>query len=264
MKKTSTLLWGSISILIGAVIAVLALVRGKWQLPLLISCFALWGLWLIFALLLPAWRSIQSLRRREKRAERERQAMADANLPDDALAQKLLRHVNFRISSHLKSAYPNARWEWAIEMPALFAVQGGTARIRVYGVPDYDFADVTLNKMEDLSCSLVKVVPLHGQEQPNDTPAPNQQPVDPQVWYELQGRTVLENLVADLNSRGHSKLYLKEDGSICIKPEGGDEELIQDAFNSFPEKVYWPRLKDVLEQAGLAATVQDTCIQVAW
>ena len=59
MKKTSTLLWGSISILIGAVIAVLALVRGKWQLPLLISCFALWGLWLIFALLLPAWRSNQ-------------------------------------------------------------------------------------------------------------------------------------------------------------------------------------------------------------
>lgn len=264
MKKTSTLLWGSISILIGAVIAVLALVRGKWQLPLLISCFALWGLWLIFALLLPAWRSIQSLRRREKRAERERQAMADANLPDDALAQKLLRHVNFRISSHLKSAYPNARWEWTIEMPALFAVQGGTARIRVYGVPDYDFADVTLNKMEDLSCSLVKVVRLHGQEQPNDTPAPNQQPVDPQVWYELQGRKVLENLVADLNSRGHSKLYLKEDGSICIKPEGGDEELVQESFNSFPEKVYWPRLKDVLEQAGLAATVQDTCIQVAW
>lgn len=190
--------------------------------------------------------------------------MADANLPDDALAQKLLRHVNFRISSHLKSAYPNARWEWTIEMPALFAVQGGTARIRVYGVPDYDFADVTLNKMEDLSCSLVKVVPLHGQDQPNDTPAPNQQPVDPQVWYELQGRTVLENLVADLNSRGHSKLYLKEDGSICIKPEGGDEELVQESFNSFPEKVYWPRLKDVLEQAGLAATVQDTCIQVAW
>ena len=106
MKKTSTLLWGSISILIGAVIAVLALVRGKWQLPLLISCFALWGLWLIFALLLPAWRSIQSLRRREKRAERERQAMADANLPDDALAQKLLRHVNFRISS--------ARWDTRI------------------------------------------------------------------------------------------------------------------------------------------------------
>lgn len=264
MKKTSTLLWGSISILIGAVIAVLALVRGKWQLPLLISCFALWGLWLIFALLLPAWRSIQSLRRREKRAERERQAMADVNLPDDALAQKLLRHVNFRISSHLKSAYPSARWEWTIEMPSLFAVQGGTVRIRVYGVPDYDFADVTLDKKEDLSCSLVKVVPLHVQEQPNDTPAPNQQPVDPQVWYELQGRKVLENLVADLNSRGHSKLYLKEDGSICIKPEGGDEELVQDAFNSFPEKVYWPRLKDVLEQAGLAATVQDTCIQVAW
>ena len=128
---------------------------------------------------------------------------------------------------------------------------------------NFDYADVTMDHRSNLTCSLVKVVPVQGQGAEEALP-PNQQPVDPQVWYELQGRTVLENLVADLNSRGHSKLYLKEDGSICIKLEGGDEELVQEAFNSFPEKVYWPRLKDVLEQAGLAATVQDTCIQVAW
>lgn len=265
MKKTPALLWSSISFLIGAVIAVLALVRGKWQLPLLISCFGIWGLWLIFVLLIPAWSSIRYLRRREKRAERERQAMSEANLPDDNLSAKLLRHVNFRISSYLKSAYPNARWEWTIQMPTLFAAQGGTARIRLFGVPDYDFADVTLDKKDDLTCSLVKVVPLFAKEAAQtDAVPPNQQSVDPQVWYELQGRMVMESLVADLSSRGYSRLYLKDDGSICVKDEDSGEEQVQDVFQSFPEKVYWPRLKDVLNQAGLSATVQDTCIQVSW
>lgn len=263
MKRTHSLLWGSISILIGAVIAVLALVRGKWQLPLLLCCFGLWGLWLLFGLLFPAWSSLRKLQRREKRAERERNAMADAKIPDEAIRQKLLHHVNFRISSYLKSAYPNVRWEWCSEVPALFAVQGGTARIRVYGIPDYDYADVTLDQKDALSCALVKVVPLQGDQQEQPAP-PNEQPIDPQVWYELTGRKVLEELVADLNSRGHSKLYLKEDGSICIKTDGGQDELVQASFNSFPDKVYWPRLTDVLEQAGLAATVENDSIRVAW
>ena len=75
---------------------------------------------------------------------------------------------------------------------------------------------MTLDQKANLSCALVKVVPVHGvAEQPAP---PNQQPVDPQIWYEVQGRAVLEKLVADLNSRGHSSLTLKEDGSICIQP----------------------------------------------
>lgn len=263
MKRTHSLLWGSISILIGAVIVVLALVRGKWQLSLLLVCFGLWGLWLLFVLLFPAWSSLRKMQRREKRAERERKAMADANISDTAMMQKILHHINFRISSYLKSAYPEARWEWYSEIPTLFALQGGTARIRVYGIPDYDYADVTLNQKDEISCVLVKVAPLYEDNQEQPAP-PNEQPVNPQVWYELQGRKILEELVADLNSRGYSKLYLKEDGNVCIKLEDSRDELVQASFGSFPEKVYWPRLADVLEQAGLAATVEDDCIQVAW
>ena len=41
MKHAHSELWSSISILIGAVIAVLALVRGKWEIPLLLAVFAL-------------------------------------------------------------------------------------------------------------------------------------------------------------------------------------------------------------------------------
>lgn len=266
MKQTNSRLWGSISILIGAVIAVLSLVRGTWQTVLLIGIFITWGVFLIVAILLPTLQSNYSLRRPEKRAARERLALEDANLPDMEMAQKLLCSVNFRISDYLRSAYPNARWEWMIETPAVFAAQGGTARIRVYGIPDYDFADVTLDQKFNLSCALIKVSPIHPNVESDDSVAapPNQQPMDPQVWYEVHGRKVLESLVIDLNSRGHNKLLLKDDGSICIQPIDGEEELLEQNFRSFPEKVYWPRLAQVLDQEGLSATMLDNCIQVSW
>ena len=47
MKRTSPL-WGSISILIGVVIAILSLLRGNWATAALIAAFTVWGLWLIF------------------------------------------------------------------------------------------------------------------------------------------------------------------------------------------------------------------------
>ena len=47
MKQKKTI-GSSIGLLIGVVIAILAFVRGIWQLPLLIGTFALWGLWLLW------------------------------------------------------------------------------------------------------------------------------------------------------------------------------------------------------------------------
>ena len=142
--------------------------------------------------------------------------------------------------------------------PALFIAHGGTGRIRVYGIPDYEYADVTLDRQGSLCCSLVKVTPLE------EEPKSNQQPLDPRVWYELQGRSILEDMIADLRSRGHSSLTLNEDGSICIQPADGGEEITKNSFVTFPEKVYWPRLVKVLEQEGLCADMQDTKILVSW
>ena len=52
MSNDKGLLSGSITILIGAVIAIMALVRGPWQAWLLIGVFTLWGLWVVLILLL--------------------------------------------------------------------------------------------------------------------------------------------------------------------------------------------------------------------
>lgn len=254
--KQKISLASSTSILIGVVIAILALLRGPVQTILLLLIFALWGLWVVLTLLRPSWRANRDYRYREERAAKEQSALSGKNL-----AGLLLCHVNYRVSDYLKRAYPNARWEWMMPNPVLFITQGGTGRIQIYGVTDYEYADVTLDRNGKLDCSLVKIVPVqdNGQGTPSGQPA-----LDPQAWYELEGRTVLEALIADLRSRGHSSLTLNGDGSITSQPEAGGKKTTKHGFASFPEPVYWSRLADVLAQEGLAANVQADHIAVSW
>ena len=113
--KQKISLGSSISILIGVVIAILALLRGPVQTVLLLVTFALWGLWVVLTLLRPAWRSNRAYRAREEREAREQDALSSRNV-----AGLLLCHVNYRVSDYLKSAYPNARWEWVMQNPVLF------------------------------------------------------------------------------------------------------------------------------------------------
>lgn len=105
MKRSSPLL-GSVSVLIGVVIAILALVRGAWLVPLLLLTFTAWGLWVVMFQLQPAWDSIRGYRKKEHDARRQREASlySTAQANSDAM-QLLLRHVNHRISAYLKSVY---------------------------------------------------------------------------------------------------------------------------------------------------------------
>ena len=265
-------LWGSISILIGVVILILALVRGTLQTALLIGVFSIWGIWTVGFLLLPY------MRRSKRRIQRGRQiktlqaaGISPANpLPSinqgaEAVELLLLRHVNHRISAYLKAVYPDVKWEWCEKNPEQIIRQGGIGRIRVFGAADFDHADITVDQQANISCSMIHIVPLAnalgGTDGPESLP-PNKQPVDPQIWYELQGRKVLETLVADLNSRGHSSLTLREDGDICTTEN--DAEAAKEHLANFPEKLYWPRLVQVFERNGLAAEITADGIQVSW
>lgn len=261
---------GSISILLAAVIAILALVRGPLQAWLLSGVFLLWGLWAMAAFLLPR---IRQPRRRRHRRRQSRKLPEDESGPELLIPDigsrnaetLLLRHVNHRISAYLRSAYPDATWEWCEKKPEQLALSGGTGRIRVFGVPDFDHADITMDTQANISCSMVKIVPLPAagnSGQPEEKAPPNRQPVDPQVWYELQGRTVLESLVADLNSRGHSHLTLHENGDACVEED--KKEVQKEHLSGFPEKMYWPRLVQVLESNGLAAEAVADGIRVSW
>lgn len=264
--------WGSLGLLIGAVVAIMALARGKLQTGLLLAVFALWGIWVAAFLLSPR---IKRYRRKNARRQQARQRQSEGIAPpglfqltdtDGSPAEQLLlRHVNHRISAYLRSAYPDMTWEWCEKAPEKIILQGGVGRIRVFGVADFDHADIRIDRQANISCDMVKTVPLNtaGEQEPvEDKVPPNKQPIDPQVWYEVQGRKVLEALVADLNSRGHSRMVLHEDGDVCVTED--KEEVAKEHLANFPEKVYWDRLVQVFERNGLAAEVTAAGIQVSW
>ena len=142
MKQTKTI-WSSIGLLTGVVIDILALVRGTWQLPLLIGTFALWGLWLLWTQVLPFCRTLQAQRRQER-----------AEAFDRSLAQLLLRHVNYRVSDCLKAVYPDARWEWMMSGPAKADCLVNTENLHMEtcdGVPTLRLLDETgIDQVEPL------------------------------------------------------------------------------------------------------------------
>ena len=115
MKERNPI-WNSVGLLIGVLIAILAIVRGRWQLPLLILAVSVWALWVVYSLVVLPQKGKAGYKRHGKKT-------ADI---DRTMAEMVLRHVNYRITDRLKTAYPNARWEWLMRDPALFVVQGGT------------------------------------------------------------------------------------------------------------------------------------------
>ncbi len=165
--KSDKALWGSISILVGAVIAILALIRGAWQTWLLIGVFFLWGLWIIAVLLRPCMQQAKRRRMREQLTKKRLAEGITGSQPFDLPAMEspemellLLRHVNHRISAYLRAVYPDVRWEWCEKRPEKLVLAGGTGRIRLYGIPDFDHADVCMDQSAGITCNMLKIVPL--------------------------------------------------------------------------------------------------------
>ena len=273
-------LWSGVSILIVAVLAITAFIRGNAQVWLLAIAFTLWSVWACLYYLVPYIK--EELHRREARRIRKKCEQQDAKRPSftipevsDPINLVLLRHVNYRISAYLQSVYPDATWEWREEFPERIVAKGGTGRIKLFGVEGFNFADVTFDQNAGIDCALVNVVPM-AQRTTSEAPVakatdtaeetvtvPKQQnPVDPQVWYEVQGRKVLEALITDLHSRGYNSLTIRENGDIAIKQ--ADSEKVRTAFESVPEKTYWARLCKVFEREGMAANITDGGILLTW
>ena len=275
-------LWSGVSMLIVAVLAITAFIRGNAQIWLYAIAFIVWAVWATVYFLIPYIK--EEIHRSEARRIRKKCEEQDARKPQfiipevsDPLNLVLLRHVNFRISTYLQSAYPEATWEWREEFPERIVAKGGTGRIKLFGVTGFDYADVTFDQNAGISCSLVNIVPMAqlGKEAPapenTETVTPSAVPqatpqkpnaVDPQVWYEVQGRKVLEALITDLHSRGHNCLTIRENGDIAIKQ--ADKELVRTGFESVPERTYWTRLCKVFEREGMAANITDGGILLSW
>ncbi|MBQ8848753.1 MAG: hypothetical protein IJ011_00290 [Clostridia bacterium] len=268
MKK-KTNLWAAISVLITSLLLIAVFTRGYVLLGLSVVTLVVWTLFVVFKFGVPYInRKLDEMEARQMREYYEAEYEAESNGKDDAkkTCKTLLRHVNYRITNHLKSAYPDAAWEWETDAPEKLVSSGGTGRIKVYNVPDFSHADVTVNSKAELSFKMINVVPMSTveptQSGENNAKRSSKDPVDPRIWYEQKARVVLDNLISDLGSRGYSNLSITEEGNVIIQQ--ADRTIIKAKLEAMPDRFSWDRLSKVLQSEGLVADITDDALNVSW
>lgn len=181
--------------------------------------------------------------------------------------EMMLCHISLRITDKLKSAYPQAVWQWKQKPSLKNILAGATLRIAVDDMEKYNHADICFDRF-----GRIHVQPLVvGSFQPSaqDTPPEpeNEEPevpsvVDVSVWYELVGQRVLESLITELNAGGHTRLTIKENGDVVIRQN--KKELLKATLENFPGRNYWEELISTLEENELKARIAGDALQVSW
>ena len=253
-------------VLLGMELMVAVFTFGYVRLGLSVVAFVIWSLWAgamyLVPLLVHKYRLHKTKEMREHYEQEEKRQNEGAS---DDTSDVLLRHVNHRITSYLKSAYPDSTWEWRVEDPRTLVCKGGTGRIQVYGTTDFSHADVTVNKNAEISYEMLKIVPMGAsisEENSEEKTTAPKNTINPQVWYEQKGRAVLENLITDLSSRGHSSLSITENGDVIVKQ--ADRVIRKATLEAMPDKVHWNRLAKVFQSEGISADVTEEAVVLSW
>lgn len=186
--------------------------------------------------------------------------------------ETMLLHIALRITEKLKSAYPQAVWQWK-DTPSLQDIlKGGTNRILVENMDTYTHADISFDRFGRIHVEPMVIgsfadaengkgaKPEPGGADEETTPEPSV--VDVRVWYELIGQKALEQLITDLNANGHSMLTIKENGDIVISCQ--KKKILKATLDTFPGKTYWKELISILEENELKGKISDNSLQVSW
>jgi hypothetical protein len=270
--KRKSIFGKKLTFLIVGVLAVLAFIRGTEQTWALAGVFAVFTVWLLVDVLRTGLPRIRKSLAKKRTARENKRIIArpqGSNLSESGgpVETALLLHVNCRISEYLKSAYPEVTWEWVSQNPEKLAAENGAGRIKLFGIPDFNFADVMFDRFARLECDMLRIVPfaeLRGKSEPDAVKPRGDMTVNPEAWYTIQGKKTLEACVTKLNSNGHASLIIKENGDICVLQE--ETETVRDTFKNLPGKGVWDALVRVIENknSGLTASVTGDCIKVSW
>lgn len=246
-----------LAVMAAVLLAVLILLPQYADRPI-ITWIAVTGIAASFALLLVPLlpRLVRPVRSRQKK----RAQNADSPEEISDLETLLWRQISFQITGKLKSAYPEATWDFTRRPSADRLLSGKTLRIRTFHTGSYNFAEVSLDAYGNLNLTMMTVEALFPYEK--DTPLEPPMQVDPKSWYTLIGKPLLQNVIGDLQARGHQKLFINESGEIFIL--NGDTPEVKAAFEHFPPKKYWNALTDIFIHDELNAKETSDTLELSW
>lgn len=219
---------------------------------------------------------IAALRKRKRKVKQNEltqlsDAIKQGTQPINTIANNdlfLIRQVNFRITEQLKGTYPMVSWLWVKRPSAGELCCGGAWRIRIANAEPFNYGDVELNKSGKLRITMLQAAPLK-ESLPEQCAASNDleedellERVDVKSWYLAEGEKILSQMIDDLNTQGHRKLTIREDGEVVIKAAGADQTV--DTIKNFPPRLAWDEFCNVLKEDEITATIQPDGLVLSW
>lgn len=203
----------------------------------------------------------QEDQRQQATPEAELVVLQDESEPPSAI---VLRYLNCRISDKLKSAYPEVTWCWEADQPELLALKGGTGRIALHQAGEYTHAEITVDQYARIDFKMLRMVNLNslipGADKKKDQGEPAT--TDASAWFDLVGRQQLTAIITELNTRGHSKLSIAENGDVFVVED--DAPAKQDTLDNLPGKNFWQDLVQLISDTGVKARVDGEQLRVSW
>ena len=86
--------------------------------------------------------------------------------------------------------------------------------------------------------------------------------VDVRTWYRDQGEQVICQMIDDLNTQGHKKLLIKEDGNVVIDVAGKEQSV--DLLKNFPPRIVWEDFCQILREDEITASIQNEGLALSW
>lgn len=191
-------------------------------------------------------------------------AAAKPQAIDPEMEAVMLRHINFRITEKLQGAFPSAVWRWETAKPLEQAVKGGSTRIRLSGVPDWNFADVLFERSGRIKLEMLSLRPIEeiGRQEAKSTPAADGDAVNLRDWYDLSASAVVRATIDEVYTRGYRELRIAEDGALYVLEQ--QEQVKQGRLSYLPGKKLWPDLVPFFEEDDITATVEEDDILLTW
>ena len=180
----------------------------------------------------------------------------------------LIRQVNYRITEQLKTSYPLVSWLWLVRPDASQLCQGGRFRIRTYNTDPFNYGEVELSDQGRLTITMLQAVPLRDAvamelaAKDDLTQEDLLERVDVRTWYRDQGEQVLCQMIDDLNTQGHKKLLIKEDGNVVIDVAGKEQSV--DLLKNFPPRIVWEDFCQILREDEITASIQNEGLALSW
>ena len=172
----------------------------------------------------------------------------------------LIRQISYQITDYLKSAYPEATWEFASQFQLPTLLDGNPVRLVTRHTGDYNFAEVSMDQYGNLNLHMMTVETLNRRGRKGGSPKDSG--IDPKAWYSLIGKPTLVHLIGDLQAKGYQKLFINDQGDVYIL--NGKEPEIKGRLEHFPPKDYWNALSDIFADDDLTATETEKSLELSW